>query len=126
MSPRPVHAFRSRCLPYSTTSRTAIWARSSALCADACARMPGSLVIAPMRARVVTVSFIWCTECAYEHWHGMLFARFLAENQLLIEPQMGVAITLDECGELAKDEGVDQWMLAARFAHRNVAAGLQA
>ena len=57
-------------------------------------------------------------ECAYEHWHGMLFARFLAENQLLIEPQMGVAITLDECGQLAKDEGVDQWMLAARFAHR--------
>ena len=57
-------------------------------------------------------------ECAYERWHGMLFARFLAENQLLIEPQMGVAITLDECGELAKDEGVDQWMLAARFAHR--------
>ena len=57
-------------------------------------------------------------ECAYEHWHGMLFARFLAENQLLIEPQMGVVITLDECEELAKDEGVDQWMLAARFAHR--------
>ena len=56
-------------------------------------------------------------ECAYEHWHGMLFARFLAENQLLIEPQMGVAITLDECEELAKDEGVDQWMLAARFVH---------
>ena len=57
-------------------------------------------------------------ECAYEHWHGMLFARFLAENQLLIEPQMGVAITLGECKELAEDEGVDQWMLAARFAHR--------
>ena len=57
-------------------------------------------------------------ECAYEHWHGMLFARFLAENQLLIEPQLGVAITLDECEELAKDEGVDQWMLAARFAQR--------
>ena len=33
-------------------------------------------------------------ECAYEHWHGMLFARFLAENQLLIEPEIGVAITL--------------------------------
>ena len=26
-------------------------------------------------------------ECAYEHWHRMLFARFLAENGLLIEPQ---------------------------------------
>src|SRR5574337_432563 len=55
-------------------------------------------------------------ECAYEHWHGMLFARFLAENHLLIEPEMGVAITLDECEELAKEEGVDQWALAARFA----------
>jgi len=57
-------------------------------------------------------------ECAYEHWHGMLFARFLAENHLLIEPEMGVAITLYECEELAKEEGVDKWALAARFAHR--------
>ncbi|MGI8738797.1 MAG: hypothetical protein ACR2KU_03860 [Gammaproteobacteria bacterium] len=57
-------------------------------------------------------------ECAYEHWHGMLFARFLAESDLLIEPDMGVAITLAECEELAKKEGVDQWALAARFAHR--------
>ena len=56
-------------------------------------------------------------ECAYEHWHGMLFARFLAENQLLIEPDIGVAITLDECEDLAKEEGVDKWALAARFAH---------
>lgn len=57
-------------------------------------------------------------ECAYEHWHGMLFARFLAENDLLIELEMGVAISLDECEELAKEEGVDKWVLAARFAHR--------
>ena len=57
-------------------------------------------------------------ECAYEHWHGMLFARFLAENELLIEPDMGVAISLDECEELAKEEGLDKWQLAARFAHR--------
>ncbi len=57
-------------------------------------------------------------ECAYEHWHGMLFARFLAENHLLIEPEIGVAITLDECEELAKEEGIDKWALAARFAHR--------
>ena len=56
-------------------------------------------------------------ECAYEHWHGMLFARFLAENHLLIEPEMGVAISLDECEELAKEECVDKWALAARFAH---------
>ena len=56
-------------------------------------------------------------ECAYEHWHGMLFARFLAENHLLIESKMGIAISLVECEELAKEEGVDKWSLAARFAH---------
>ena len=56
-------------------------------------------------------------ECAYEHWHGMLFGRFLAENHLLIEPEMGVAITLDECEALADEDGVDKWVLAARFAH---------
>ena len=42
-------------------------------------------------------------ECAYEHWHRMLFARFLAENELLIEPEMGVAISLAEAEELAKE-----------------------
>ena len=57
-------------------------------------------------------------ECAYEHWHGMLFARFLAENDLLIEPEAQIPVTLDECEDLAKDEGIDKWMLAARFAHR--------
>ena len=65
-------------------------------------------------------------ECAYEHWHGMLFARFLAENHLLIEPELGVAVTLDECEELAAEhdgageadaDGMDKWALAARFAH---------
>ena len=56
-------------------------------------------------------------ECAYEHWHGMPFARFLAENDLLIEPSLGVAVTLEECEELAKDEGIDRWALASRFAH---------
>ena len=57
-------------------------------------------------------------ECAYEYWHGMLFARFLAENHLLIEPELGVPISLDECEVLAKEEGTDKWTLAARCAHR--------
>ena len=60
-------------------------------------------------------------ECAYEHWHGMLFARFLAENGLLIEPELGVPVSLEDCDELAKEagnEGLDKWTLAARFAHR--------
>ena len=65
-------------------------------------------------------------ECAYEQWHGMLFARFLAENNLLIEPETGVPVTLDECEELAEEgdgtsdasgKSMDKWMLAARFAH---------
>jgi len=55
-------------------------------------------------------------EMAYEHWHRMLFARFLAENQLLIEPSSGVAISLDECEELAAEECTDLWGLAAQFA----------
>ena len=57
-------------------------------------------------------------ECAYEHWHSMLFARFLAENDLLMEPELGVAVTLDECEELGEDEDLDRWTMAARFAHR--------
>jgi hypothetical protein len=55
-------------------------------------------------------------EMAYEHWHRMLFARFLAENQLLIEPKSGVSISLDECEELAAEEGTGLWGLAAQFA----------
>ncbi len=54
-------------------------------------------------------------ECAYEYWHRMLFARFLAENHLLMHSD-GVAVTLKECDELAKDEGTDGWTLASRYA----------
>jgi hypothetical protein len=55
-------------------------------------------------------------ECAYEHWHRMLFARFLAENHLLIDPVSKVSLSLEECAELAKEEGVNTWELAGRFA----------
>lgn len=63
-------------------------------------------------------------EMAYEHWHRMLFARFLAENGLLMyfdgdSDQDGVAVTLAECDELAAEIGlVDGWELAARMAAR--------
>lgn len=57
-------------------------------------------------------------ECAYEQWHRMIFARFLAENNLLIEPKHGVSISLDECQELAQEEATDLWTLAGRFAQR--------
>jgi len=58
-------------------------------------------------------------EVAYEHWHRMLFARFLAENNLLMypDPHQPVAISLEECDDLAADEGArNGWELAARFA----------
>lgn len=57
-------------------------------------------------------------ECAYEHWHRMLFARFLAETDLLIEPESGVAITLEECQELAREQGADWLELASDYAER--------
>ncbi len=57
-------------------------------------------------------------ECAYEHWHRMLFARFLAENDLLIEPLSGMAISLQECEELAKEARTDLWTYASRCAQQ--------
>ena len=60
-------------------------------------------------------------EVAYEHWHRMLFARFLAENNLLMypDPDDPVAVTLEECEDLAADENAaNGWELAARFAAR--------
>ena len=58
---------------------------------------------------------------AYEHWHRMLFARFLAENNLLMypDPDDPVAVTLEECEDLAADEGASNgWELASRYAAR--------
>ena len=57
-------------------------------------------------------------EVAYEHWHRMLFAGFLAENDLLIEPDTGVAVSLTDCEELAREWGQDCWTVAGRFAER--------
>lgn len=56
-------------------------------------------------------------EVAYEHWHRMLFARFLADNDLLMYD--GVAVTIEECDELASDEGAKSgWELAGKLAAR--------
>lgn len=58
---------------------------------------------------------------AYEHWHRLLFTRFLTENHLLItdETNGSVPVTLEECEELAPEldarDGLD---LACRFASR--------
>jgi len=63
---------------------------------------------------------VW--EVAYEHWHRMLFARFLAENHLLLwEP--GAPVTLAECSELVQDPNTalgakSGWELAGKLAAR--------
>lgn len=55
-------------------------------------------------------------EVAYEQWHRMLFARFLAENELLIHPG-GAPVLLADVADLAAEEGeADLWVLAARYA----------
>jgi hypothetical protein len=61
-------------------------------------------------------------ECAYEHWHRMIFARFLAENSLLVEPDSQVTVTLEDVEELAREEGMDRWELAGRFAQKALPA----
>ena len=54
---------------------------------------------------------------AYDQWHRILFARFLAENDLLYYPEHGVAVTLNECADLAQEQGLrDGWEMATRFA----------
>ena len=55
-------------------------------------------------------------ETAYEHWHRALFARFLAENNLLIDPDHKVAVSLADLEEIAKEEGRDAVELAADWA----------
>jgi hypothetical protein len=60
-------------------------------------------------------------EVGYEHWHRMLFARFLAENNLLMypDPSGPVPVSLEECEDLAADEGAaNGWELAAQYAAR--------
>ena len=60
---------------------------------------------------------------AYEHWHRLLFTRFLTENHLLLtdEANGSVPVTLEECEELAPElqarDGLD---LACRFASRTL------
>ena len=63
---------------------------------------------------------VW--EVAYEHWHRMLFARFLAENGLLLwEP--GAAVSLDDCEALVQESdptinlgAKTKWELAGKLA----------
>ena len=56
-------------------------------------------------------------EMAYEHWHRMLFARFLEQNNLLMYDAY-TSVTLEDCAELAEEEPdcANAWELAGRLA----------
>jgi hypothetical protein len=58
------------------------------------------------------------TEIAYEHWHRMLFARFLAESKLLMHPD-GYPVSLADCKEDAatlQPPARSEWEVAGRYA----------
>ena len=64
-------------------------------------------------------------ELAYENWHKMLFAKFLESNGLLMHPS-GVNVTMEECEELAREEGfTDKWDAAASYASKMLPAILR-
>jgi hypothetical protein len=57
-------------------------------------------------------------EVSYEHWHLMLFARFLEQNNLLMLDKY-LAVTLADCKEYAQEEGCkDGWELAGKLAQK--------
>lgn len=57
-------------------------------------------------------------EMAYEHWHRMLFARYLEQNNLLMYE--GTPVNLEDCTDLAEEETncKDGWELAGRLAQK--------
>ncbi|CCQ42145.1 DNA methyltransferase [Yersinia enterocolitica] len=57
-------------------------------------------------------------EVSYEHWHRMLFARFLEQSNLLMLDKY-LAVTLADCQEYAQEEGCkDGWELAGKLAQK--------
>jgi hypothetical protein len=62
--------------------------------------------------------YLLTEETAYQYWHRMLFARFLAENNLLMYAESGtpVPVSLSDCEELVKEQGIDSIEFAAQLA----------
>ena len=59
-------------------------------------------------------------EGGYEHWHQLLFTRFLAENNLLVMAD-GTPVTLEDCDDpeiLRMEKAPDGNTLAMRYASR--------
>jgi hypothetical protein len=82
------------------------------------ARLLGDDLLANGEQKIDYLSY----ELAYETWHKMLFAKFLEANGLLMHTD-GVAVTMEDCEELAKEEGFfDKWDAAANYASKMLPA----
>ncbi|MBM3418959.1 MAG: type II restriction endonuclease subunit M, partial [Bacteroidetes bacterium] len=83
------------------------------------ARLLGDELQASGSQRIYNLSY----ELAYETWHKMLFAKFLEANDLLIHTDSGVAVSMEDCEELAQEEGyLDKWDAAANYASKMLPA----
>jgi hypothetical protein len=83
------------------------------------ARLLGDELQAGGSQRIDNLSY----ELAYETWHKMLFAKFLEANDLLIHTDSGVAVSMEDCEELAQDDGfLDKWDAAANYASKMLPA----
>jgi hypothetical protein len=82
------------------------------------ARLLGDVLPASGAQKIDHLSY----ELAYETWHKMLFAKFLEANGLLMHTD-GVAVTMEDCEELAKEEDfLDKWDAAANYASKMLPA----
>ena len=61
-------------------------------------------------------------ECAYEQWHRMIFVRFLAENEFLIDPEYGQSVSMEALVEIAEESKADPWVLGGQFASASLPA----
>jgi hypothetical protein len=83
------------------------------------ARLLGDELPANGAQRIDNLSY----ELAYETWHKMLFAKFLEANDLLIHTSSRVSVSMEDCEELAADEGyLDKWDAAANYASKMLPA----
>ena len=83
------------------------------------ARLLGDKLPSDGTQRIDNLSY----ELAYETWHKMLFAKFLEANNLLIHTASGVAVSMEDCEELTRDEGfIDKWDAAANYASKMLPA----
>ena len=86
--------------------------RISGSCAIDCARVDVPSGIPAIRGPALQDIHHLTELAAYEHWHRLLFTRFLTENHLLItdEANGSQPITLEECEELAPELESPRWV----------------